>query len=104
MNILVWKGLRSMIFRGSRPCLSRWYASHTTNLGSPGTENMNRANLSVLFFCSVRLLASTASAIFCWMMNTVSCGSRKIFSVVSSGEPSASFFRMTKDTQKWLRL
>ena len=76
MNRLVWNGLRSMILRGSSPCLSRWYASHTTNLGSPGTENIIRANLSVLFFCSVCQLASMASVIFCWMVNTVSLGSR----------------------------
>ena len=65
MNRLVWKGLRSMIFRGSRPCLSRWYASHTTNLGRPGTENIIRANLSVLFLCSTAVLAAMASVIFC---------------------------------------
>ena len=66
-------------------------------------ENIILANLSVLFFCSVLLLASMASVIFCWMVKMVSLGLRYIFSVVSSGEPSARFFRMTKETQKWLR-
>lgn len=44
-----------------------------------------------------------ASLIFWFTVNTVSFSSRYTFSVVSLTTPSACFFRITKDTQKWLR-
>ena len=104
MNRLVWKGLRSMIFRGSSPWRSRWYASQNTNRARPGTAKAKFANLSVLLLWVTTLLRSMCSLILRLMVNTVSSGSRKIFRVVSSGVPSARVLRITKLKQKWLRL
>ena len=82
INILVWKGLRSMTNRGSRPKWSSSRASPSTSLGSRGMENMKAANLSVLFWFTGRLFSSIRALIFSLMVNTLSPGSKKTLTVV----------------------
>jgi len=48
-------------------------------------------------------LSATASSILRLMEMMSSPSSKKIFTLVSSGVPSARVLRMTKLTQKWLR-
>ena len=73
------------------------------SVGSTGSENMKFAKRSVLLLCSFFWLSATASSILRLMEMTSSPSSKKIFTLVSSGVPSARVLRMTKLTQKWLR-